>query len=196
MPVPTELRTERLLLRRWHPDDAAPLAPVLAANAAHLERWVPQRVIGAATVPELAERLAGFAARFDETREFRWGMFDAADRRVLGEVGLYPRDARSRVPLEQSDRIEVGYWLRADETGRGIATEAVRAALDVAHALPSLARFEIRCDAANAPSAAVPRRLGFRLEETVEAEGVKEGAPPVALQVWVLERAEWERARG
>src|SRR6185503_1186169 len=39
--VPDELRTARLLLRRWRPSDAAALQPVLAANSAHLAPWIP-----------------------------------------------------------------------------------------------------------------------------------------------------------
>jgi RimJ/RimL family protein N-acetyltransferase len=87
---------------------------------------------------------------------------------VLGGVGLYPRDVSGRVPFAEADHVELGYWLRADATGRGWATEATRAALDVALALPRITRVEIRCDPRNAPSAAVPARLGFRHTRTDE----------------------------
>jgi len=185
MSVPERLRTERLILRPWAPSDAGPLHAVLAANAAHLGPWIPPRVASAAPPPELARRLEGFATDFAAAREWRWGLFDQESGAVLGEVGLYPRVAGGgRVPYAQADCVEIGYWLRADATGRGLATEAARAALDVAAALPTLGHAEIRCDARNAPSAAVPRRLGFTLAATVPQPPRMPGDPAVQLQVW------------
>jgi RimJ/RimL family protein N-acetyltransferase len=43
---------------------------------------------------------------------------------------------------------------------------------------------EIRCDARNAASAAVPRRLGFVLAETETHPSVDTAQPPVNLQIW------------
>ncbi len=128
-PVPRELRTARLLLRPWRPDDAEVLAPVLVANQAHLSPWIPRRVWEAAPVEALAERLSGFAAEFSATREWRYAMFTLDDGRVLGEVALFPRAASGRVPLLEADRCEIGYWLREDATGTGLATEAAQAIL-------------------------------------------------------------------
>jgi RimJ/RimL family protein N-acetyltransferase len=185
MPVPAELRTERPLVRPWSAADAERLQPVLAANHAHLSPWIPARVADPATVPALAERLAGFAADFADAREWRYGLFTRDGSRVLGEVGLYPRDASGRVSYARADRVEVGYWLRADATGQGLATEAARAALDVADRLPGLSRAEIRCDARNHASAAVPRRLGFALAESW-SESPGAAAAEVEVQLWTL----------
>jgi RimJ/RimL family protein N-acetyltransferase len=184
MPVPLLLRTDRLLLRPWQPADAAGLHPVLEANREHLGPWIPARVAEPAPLPELATRLAGFAADFQAAREWRYGLFAPDEERVLGEVGLYPRAATGRVPFEAADRVEIGYWLRSDATGRGLATEAAEAVLAVAAALPRLTHVEIRCDARNGPSAAIPRRLGFRLATTIPHAATMAGMPPVELQVW------------
>jgi RimJ/RimL family protein N-acetyltransferase len=189
MPVPIELRTERLLLRPWRPDDAAALLPVLTANHARLAPWIPARVADPAPLPALADRLAGFAADFLAAREWRYGLFTPDERRPLGEVGLYPRSAAGRVPYAEADRVEIGYWLREDATGQGLATEAARAALAVAATLPALAHVEIRCDARNAASAAVPRRLGFVLAASVPQPGVAPADPPGELQVWTYQPA-------
>jgi hypothetical protein len=74
-----------------------------------------------------------------------------------------------RVPLPAADHVEVGYWLDAAATGQGLATEATRALLAAAAMPPGMTHVEIRCDAANGPSAAVPRRLRFHLA-AAEAE--------------------------
>lgn len=183
--VPESARSERLVLRRWRAHDAAALHPILEANYAHLGPWIPARVAKPAPIPELEQRLAGFEVAFDETREWRYGLFIAGDEQVVGEVGLFPRDAHRRRPFGEADRIEVGYWLRADVTGRGLATEATRAALAIASALPGLTHAEIRCDARNHASAAIPRRLGFTHAATEMEAPSAPSEEPVALQVWI-----------
>jgi RimJ/RimL family protein N-acetyltransferase len=184
-PAPVEIRTARLLLRPWRGEDAGDLLPVLEANRDHLGPWIPARVATPAPVPILAERLAGFAADFSADREWRFGMFTLREHKLLGEVALFPRADGGRVPFAEADRVELGYWLRADETGHGLVTEAARAALNLASHIPRFSRAEIRCDARNAPSAAVPVRLGFTLLTTVPEPGV-DGVNR-DMQVWVSE---------
>jgi RimJ/RimL family protein N-acetyltransferase len=177
MPLPHPLHTARLLLRPWTPDDAASLHPILVANWTHLSPWIPARVADPATVPELVVRLAGYAEDFTSDRAWRYAVIALDDRRILGELALFPRDAAARVELARADRVEVGYWLRSDDTGRGFVTEAVAAALDVARGVDRFERAEIHCDPRNAASRAVPRRLGFALAGAAAA-----AASP--LEVW------------
>jgi RimJ/RimL family protein N-acetyltransferase len=183
--LPTEARTERLLLRPWRAEDAPDLKPVLEANRDHLGPWIPARVADPAPLQALAERLSGFAADFEADREWRFGMFSLAGDALLGEVALFPRSAAGRVPFDQSDRVELGYWLRRDETGRGLVTEASKTLLALAANIPRFSRVEIRCDARNAPSAAIPPRLGFTLlDSEIATVGGAEN-----MQVWVSDLA-------
>jgi RimJ/RimL family protein N-acetyltransferase len=161
--IPDELRTTRLLLRAWSGSDAPALRPVLIANHEHLRPWIPERVSTPLPLPELAERLNGYAADRAACIAFRFAIRDPSARRVLGEVSLFPRDAASRVALDDADRVEIGYWLAKSATRRGLATEAVEAMLRLASTLPGMDCAEIHCSAENLPSAAVPRRLGFEL---------------------------------
>ena len=172
------------MLRRWRVGDAVELEPILAANVEHLCDWIPRRVSTPASVDRLSERLSEFSAAFDATREWRYAIFTADPRRLLGEVSLFPRVASTRVPFADADRVEIGYWLRADATGHGYATEAARAAADLALSLPSISHLTIQCDERNEASAAVPRRLGFSLASTVVVPGASESGPPRRLQLW------------
>ena len=185
MIAPNEIRTRRLLLRPWSADDAKHLLPVLEANRAHLGPWIPERVAEPAPLPLLASRLSTFAADFVSDREWRYGLFALDDGRVLGEISLFPRSAEGRVPYPAADRAEIGYWLRADATGAGLASEAAQAMVDLATTMPTLGHVEIRCDARNDASAAVPRRLGFELSDRVTAAGVgTDAAATVTMHVW------------
>lgn len=170
-PVPAALETARLRLRPWSPGDAPRLLPVLEANQAHLSPWIPAHVYTPLPVSDLAVRLGGWARDFTEGRTFRWAMLARDDGRPLGEASMFPRDASGRIALaEGADRVELGYWIDRAATGQGLVTEAMGALLDVARALPGIESVEIRCAAANAASAAVPRRLGFTLHSEVAGD--------------------------
>lgn len=170
--IPMTIRTTRLLLRPWSASDAPALYPILLANAAHLGPWIPEHVATAVPVEELSERLAGFAADFEAHRSYRYALL-ADGTRLVGEADLFPRAGAGRVPLDSADHVELGYWLDAAATGHGFATEATQALFNAATVLPGMTHVEIRCEAANTPSAAIPQRLGFQLA-SVEGD----------LQIW------------
>lgn len=174
---PEVLRTPRLVLRRWRETDAAELLPILGANVGHLRGWIPTHVAEPVPYEQMVGRIERFVAAFDAGREWRYALFSADTPRLLGEVSLFPRVAAKRVPFDAADHIEIGYWLRADATGQGYATEATRAAMDLALSLPNISRLAIHCDELNTASAALPRRLGFRLATTIEE-------PSCRLQIW------------
>jgi RimJ/RimL family protein N-acetyltransferase len=83
--------------------------------------------------------------------------------------------------------VEIGYWVHPAFTGRGYATACARALTQAGLALSDVVRVEICTDEANAISAAIPRRLGYRLDRVDEL-------PPEApahsgrQQIWVMER--------
>jgi RimJ/RimL family protein N-acetyltransferase len=79
---------------------------------------------------------------------------------------------------------EIGYWLRPTATGRGIVTAAAGALTDAAMALPDVTRVEIHCDEANTRSAAVPRRLGFRLDR-IEPDQISAPGDLGRSMIWV-----------
>lgn len=183
--IPTSILTERLLLRPWRATDAAELLPILEVNCAYLAPWIPARIAEPTPIPETETRLRGHASDFAANREWRYGMFTRDSHLILGELSLFPRDASRRVAFERADRVEIGYWLRQDWMGQGIVSEAVRAVLDAVHTVASFTRVEIRCDARNAPSAAVPRRLGFTLmANDAEPAALSAGELDEQLQVW------------
>ena len=171
--VPDNIRTNRMLLRPWQTKDATDLAPILASNYAHLGPWIPSRISTPAPIAELTVRLQRFAEDFTGAKEWRYAMVMLDDHTLLGEISVFPRSPDARVPYDQSDRVEIGYWLRKDWTGRGLVTEGVRAVIDALSLDPRYACIEIRCDENNKPSSAIPETLGFTLGNTIDG-----------LQIW------------
>lgn len=83
---------------------------------------------------------------------------------------MFPRSESGRVQLDVADRVEIGYWLRSDVTGKGYATEASKAMMDLSISILKMNRIEIHHEADNLPSASVPKKLGFKLSEKGEGE--------------------------
>ena len=171
---PATLDLGDFTMRAWTIADAPALQAALDASESHLRAWTPWVVDGKVEGLSLEERLARHAADFDAGREWVYGLLDLDNARVLGGCGLYPRVGPGAV--------ELGYWLAAAHTGRGLATRAAAALTDVAFADPSIDHVEIRCDPRNAASARVSERLGYlKVEPSPDA---------IDLQVWRLGRAD------
>jgi RimJ/RimL family protein N-acetyltransferase len=170
---PSEIVLPDLVLRAWSVADAPLLGAALRNSEAHLRPWTPWVIDGRTPGLSLEERLEQHARAFARGEEWVYGMFTRDGREVLGGCGLYPRVGPNAV--------ELGYWLAAGHTGRGLATRAAAELTRVAFEAPDIDAVEIRCDRGNARSARVPERLGYRLVESGE------DVPP-ELMVWRLDR--------
>ncbi|MGA5816743.1 GNAT family N-acetyltransferase [Kitasatospora sp. NPDC094028] len=168
-----------LRLRRRRSCHAAALNQALRANLEHLRPWLEW----AAEAPSRARTVeltrAGAAAWEAGTDFLYLAGLDAEPGGVVGAFGLHGRVGPGA--------LEIGYWVAERHVGRGIATTAAGALTEAALALPGIARVEIRCDQANAASAAVPRKLGYRLDRVAEAD-VRAPAETGRQLVWVMER--------
>lgn len=189
--LPTVVRTPRLVLRRQRPEDAPLIREAVDTSLAHLRASVAWAQSEPTSLPATAERLAQSAAAFDSGKAWTFSILDAAERRILGGAGFEPAES-ALTALVGPDAVEAGYWLRADATGQGYATEATAALSELAFAHVG-ARCVVIChDPANAPSGGVPRRLGFRCLGTVPNAALPDrqaadGSVRAETTVWVLE---------
>ncbi|MFC9976521.1 GNAT family N-acetyltransferase [Spirillospora sp. NPDC127200] len=182
---PEKIVLAGLLLRRFTEDDLAALHRAKTESFEHLHPWMPWAA-QPPTPAEDADFLAHSRRTWDEGSEFGYGMFDPDGGAVLGAAGLMDRQGPGS--------LEIGYWVHPARTRRGLATAAAAALTGTAFGLPGVARTEIRCDEANTASAAVPERLGYRLDrvEDREAEAPAETGRGM---VWIMTRREWADRR-
>jgi RimJ/RimL family protein N-acetyltransferase len=147
------LRTPRLLLRRWRPEDRAPFAALNADPAVMAHMPAP---LSPAESDALADRIA---ARWAERGHDLWAVELPAVAPFIGFVGLsVPSFVAAFTPCW-----EVGWRLARAHWGHGFATEAAAAALALAFAPQGLAleqvvSFTVR---QNVRSRAVMARLGM-----------------------------------
>jgi RimJ/RimL family protein N-acetyltransferase len=152
-PPPYRIETERLVLRCYAPDDAELLSDAVNSSIDHLKPFMPWADDLPQSVDDSRALLRRFRAAFDTNEQFIYGMFAADESEILGGCGLHPRVGPGG--------LEIGYWVRADTTRQGFATQAAAALTRVCFDVCGADRIEIRIDPTNLESLGVPRKLGF-----------------------------------
>jgi RimJ/RimL family protein N-acetyltransferase len=177
LPQRIELDDDGVVVRAYDADDMPQLVHTVNRDLAHLRPWMPWAQQPATVETQTAWWRGTGKRRDDGSFDIAYGVF-APDGTLLGGTGFHVRGA--------PDVVEIGYWLAADATGRGLMTRVTAALAEVARRLDGVRRVEIKCDVANARSAAIPQRLGFRAvrEETREPVAASETGRDV---VWALD---------
>jgi RimJ/RimL family protein N-acetyltransferase len=154
-----------IMLRRWQADWAADL---LAAVSASLPQLQASRAVWAKNDYSLdsAREFLGHAARdWVEETAFNYAM-QMPSGEIVGAASLMTRMGPGV--------LEIGYWVRSDFTGRGLATAATVALTQVALSLDGVEKVAIRHDARNRASARVAERAGYA--EVVRRPSTLDGA--------------------
>jgi RimJ/RimL family protein N-acetyltransferase len=174
---PERIALRDLVLRRWSPADAAAITAAVQESFDHLHHWVSWAA-DPLSLDDMREFLDTSVRRWDAGEEHAYAAFDPSETALLGSVGMHRIGPGGW---------EIGYWLHADHTGRGIATTGAAALTEVALSLDGTERVEIHCDRNNKASAAVPARLGYRLDRIADD---KKDAPGKSgkLMIWIMNR--------
>jgi RimJ/RimL family protein N-acetyltransferase len=148
---PRELRTDRLLLRRWGQSDRRPFAELNA------DLRVMAHFPGVLTSEESDAMVTRIEAHFDQRGFGLWAV-EVPDRTpFIGFVGL----AVLSFEAHFTPCVEVGWRLAVDSWGRGYATEAARAALAFGFDSAGLEEIVSITVPENARSRRVMERLGM-----------------------------------
>lgn len=153
--VPELITTEKLELRAPSLEHVPALVEAVTESLSELKPWMPWAtddydLVG--TEENVRQAIAAFVTRTD----LRYHMFHPSGQ-LVGSTGFHR--LKWSVP-----RFEIGYWLRTSATGKGYASQAVRALSRVAFEQLGVRRLDIRCSDRNLASARVAERCGYRLE--------------------------------
>jgi [ribosomal protein S5]-alanine N-acetyltransferase len=154
------IETARLLLRPMVAEDVEPLLGVFADprvmaafesepfDRAAMERWVRRNL--------------------EHQARHGYGLFTVVLREsglVVGDCGLEQMDVDGRAEAE------LGYDVRSDHWGRGLATEAARAVRDHAFGTLGMARLVSLVRTGNEASRRVAEKLGMAPEREIDRDG-------------------------
>ncbi|MCU1453628.1 MAG: putative acetyltransferase [Acidimicrobiales bacterium] len=176
-PLPPERFDLGDALLRWvRPDDAAAMATAARASFERLRHWMVWATsLDLLTEETMARFVADTLADRERGASANYALRTPDDTITLGGIGVHERVGPGA--------LEIGYWLADGATGRGLITRAAALLTDAALECEGVDRVLIKCDEANERSAAVPRRLGFRLDGLVDDDrfAIQSGR----LMIWV-----------
>jgi RimJ/RimL family protein N-acetyltransferase len=157
------IRSARLELREYGAGDAGLVRGLLAAGT--VEALPP----GAPSDPtDVAPWLADGVHRLRrEGTGVHLMMLDRAADRIVGSIGLFHADWEVR-------SAEIGYGVRADERGKGYASEALAAVARWALTAGGIQRAWLTANMDNVASVRVAEKAGFRREGTLRRAGLED----------------------
>ena len=149
-----ELRTKRLVLRRYRPEDAAALYRHLGSDPAMYQYsgWNPY-----ATLEMAQETVNRFIESYEDEHSYGW-VIDV-DGVLFGTIGAYDYE---------DDRIEVGFSIRRAGWGQGYATEALKKVLEYLTENEGISCVTAWCAAENIGSRRVLEKAGMKLVSAAE----------------------------
>ncbi len=179
------LRTPRLVLRRWHPEDLEPFA---ALNAdPEVMAYFP-----APLTPEQSDALVGRIEQlFDDEGFGLWAVEVPGVAPFIGFVGL----SRATFEAPFTPAVEVGWRLARVHWGQGYATEAATASLGFGFGELGLAEIVSFTARVNERSRAVMERLDMRHDpaEDFDHPRVPETSPLRPHVLYRMAQSEWRR---
>ena len=152
-----ELSDGVVRLRRFRAGDVAAIAR--ACDDETSARFLPG-LPSPYTEADAERYLEGCDRLWSEGSRFPFAVVDAASGELLGAIDVRPAGGGS----------DVGYWVAPWARGRGVATRALRLAVEHAFRDLGAAELELETHVANVASQRVAEAAGFRRVATVEAE--------------------------
>lgn len=147
---------EPVFIRHAAPGDEAEVIALRVASREFLEPWEPIPPRGTDGFDAIAfRRLLGAT---NSERSQRFLVCRSGDGHIVGQVSL---GEIIRGPLEQAF---LGYWVGEPYARKGFMTSALRLVLTLAFGPLRLHRIEANIQPQNAPSIALAKRAGLRLE--------------------------------
>ncbi len=152
-PMLLQLKTERLILRPWHRKDREPFAEMNA------DREVMTYFAAPMTIAETDETMARYNMQLARDGFTMFAAEETATGELLGIIGM--QTMHTIVPNLPQPAVEIGWRLRRESHGQGLATEGARALIDHAFNKLHLPDLVAITATGNAASRRVMEKLGM-----------------------------------
>jgi RimJ/RimL family protein N-acetyltransferase len=156
---PSVLETERLRIKPSDPASAEAVNAAIQESFPELHRWMPWAE-HLPSVEETRQHLANAQEHHRSGADCTLGLWLKDSGVFVGASGLHPR-------ADNPAWREIGYWIHSAYTGKGLATEAVRAIARMGFEL-GLEAVQLKVSEQNVVSIRVAERAGFVREAVIE----------------------------
>lgn len=186
MPRPL-LETNRLVLQRFTRKDSTTLDDAIRSSLPELNQWLPWARMDY-TPSDTHAFIRESIQAWKEERAWDYSIRTQEEpRRHIGNISFWTVSKLGKIA-------EIGYWVRSDETKRGVCTEAVNALLAETFNSLGYHKVVLRIAVGNDASDRVAEKLGFTREGVLREELLIRGNW-VDHSLWSLLDREYRSAR-
>lgn len=187
-PVPRpRLENEKLILQRFTKRDAQTLDDAIKASLPDLNQWLPWARMDY-TQSDTTAFIRESIQAWKEERAWDYSMrLTDEPKRHVGNISFWTVSKLGKIA-------EIGYWVRSDETRRGICTEAMSLLLEETFNSLGYHKVVLRIALGNDASDRVAEKLGFTKEGVLREELLIRGNW-VDHTLWSLLDREYRAAR-
>lgn len=179
---PTRLDAPTLMLERVRPVHVDAVTAAKETSRAELILFMDWMTDEPQTVAQNREFIAQCETEWETGVAFTYVMVDPGTGEVIGVCGLMTRAGPGR--------LEIGYWVRSDRAGAGLATAAAAMLTEAGLAVEGVDIVEIHHDAANVASGRIPEKLGYTEAQRRDVEIDNPGECGVEV-IWEITRRGW-----
>jgi ribosomal-protein-serine acetyltransferase len=154
--IPERVLTDRLELRAYTESDAPAIIEAIEESRRELTEWMiwaPRM----RTIDDARSFIRQTVELRADGADFSFGIFLRESGRYLGGTGFHR-------PNWVGPAIEIGYWMRTSEVGKGYVREAVTGLTRLGFGELGMKRMVITCASTNTRSRRVAEAVGYQLE--------------------------------
>lgn len=152
--VPSELRTPRLLLRRYRETDVPDFFNLLQINQERFSVAFPERLALNQQIEGAGYFVRQMIAAWQSRKAYEFGIWRQETGQYIGDIAL--KNFEKRVP-----KAEIGYYLDGAAEGQGYASEALRAVTTFGFDHVGLNKIFIKMTIQNHRSYRLAERCGY-----------------------------------
>jgi RimJ/RimL family protein N-acetyltransferase len=184
--IPTRFTSERLTYRPYVAGDSAFYFQMLQDNWTHLYEFMPIDLMPIKSKEDVEIVWQKHQEDWDARKLFIYGIWEKTSGNYVGETYLANPDWK--VP-----RIEIGYFIIKSYLGNGLATEAAKAATNLAFTKFGMSRVEMQVVSDNLASRRVVEKSGFIKEGYLRQNHRKKDGTLVDTIWYGMLLSEWEK---
>lgn len=161
--IPDRIETDHLLLRRFTRRDTDAVHDAVKVSLPQLAEFLPW-AHSAYGRDDASSYIRDSIQSWKDGRAYDFAIRRKTDpSRHVGNISIWHVSRLGRTG-------EIGYWIRSDDTGSGLATEATEALIDVGFDRLRLHKVTLRIAKGNRGSERIAEKLGFTREGVLREE--------------------------